>query len=218
MIRWPVRAWPRKEQVPVLEIIGWVGSAVVVWSMMQQRILRLRVVNLVGCLIQIACNGIFGVWPVAALDAVLAGVQIFNLWRLLRTRHSPAEYAVLRVDPAGEYLRHLMALHREDIARFTPGFAGPAPEDRAYLIVRGEENVGCVLVRDAGDGVAQVDLDYVTEKYRDFTPGEFVFHSSPVLREDGFRKVVTAPGMCEPYYGRIGFTAVGDRYELALAG
>ena len=75
-----------------------------------------------------------------------------------------------------------------------------------------------MLLHDAGDGVAQVDLDYVTEKYRDFTPGEFVFHSSPVLRQDGFRKVVTAPGMREPDYGRIGFTPAGDRYELELAG
>ncbi|WP_448072123.1 YgjV family protein [Georgenia yuyongxinii] len=202
--------------MPVLEIIGWVGSAVVVWSMMQQRILRLRVINLVGSLIQVFYNGVLGVWPVVALNVVLAGVQVFNLYRLLRTRHSPAEYAVLRVDPAGEHLHHLLALHRGDIERFTPSFREPGPQEEAYLIVRGEETVGYVLLHDAGDGVAQVDLDYVTERYRDFTPGEFLFHSSDVLREAGYRRVVTAPGVREPYYAKIGFTQTGDRYELAL--
>ncbi|MFD1507749.1 YgjV family protein [Georgenia yuyongxinii] len=202
--------------MPVLEIIGWVGSAVVVWSMMQQRILRLRVINLVGCLIQVVYNGVLEVWPVVALNVVLAGVQIFNLYRLLRTRHSPAEYGVLRVDPAGEYLHHLLALHRADIQRFTPSYREASPQQEAYLIVRGEETVGYVLLHDAGDGVAQVDLDYVIEKYRNFTPGEFVFHSSDVLREAGYRKVVTAPRMRKPYYAKIGFTQAGDRYELAL--
>jgi hypothetical protein len=206
----------RGADVPVLEIIGWVGSAVVVWSMMQQRILRLRVINLVGCLIQIVYNGVLEIWPVLALNVVLAGVQVLNLYRLLGTRHSPAEFAVLKVDPAGEYLRHLLALHREDIERFTPSYREVSSQQEAYLLVRGEETVGYVLLHDAGDGVAQVDLDYVTEKYRDFTPGEFLFHSSDVLRAAGYRKVVTAPGMREPYYARIGFSQAGDRYELAL--
>ncbi|WP_127127843.1 YgjV family protein [Georgenia sp. SYP-B2076] len=203
--------------MPWLEIVGWVGSAIVVWSMMQQRILRLRLINLVGCVIQIVYNGLLEVWPVAALNLVLAVIQVVNLYRLLGTRHSDRAYEVLRVDPDGEYLRHLLSLHRADVLRFTPTFAGPPPGGEAYLIVRGEETVGYVLLHDAGDGVAQVDLDYVTEKYRDFTPGEFVFHASDALRERGYRKVLTTPGMREPYYAKIGFAPAGDRFELDLA-
>lgn len=204
--------------MPVLEIVGWVGSAVVVWSMMQQRILRLRYINLVGCLLQIVYNGVLGVWPVVGLNVVLAAVQIVNLYRLLGRRHSEEAYEVLRVDPDGEYLHHLLARHRGDIERFTPGFRGPVPGGAAYLIVKGEETVGYVLLHDAGDGVAQIDLDYVVEKYRDFTPGEFVFNASGILVEDGYRRVRTAPGFREPYYGRIGFTEVGDAYQLDLVG
>lgn len=202
--------------MPVLEIIGWVGSAIVVWSMMQQRILRLRWINLVGCLVQVFYNGVLGVWPVVALNVVLAGVQVYNLARLLRGRHSVADYAVVRTDPESEYLQHLLTLHAEDVRRFTPSFVRPAPDGEAYLVLRGDETVGYVLLHGVGDGVAEVDLDYVTEKYRDFTPGEFVFHSSDVLRRAGYRKVVTAPGVREPYYERIGFTRAGDRYELEL--
>lgn len=202
--------------MPVLEIIGWIGSAIVVWSMMQQRILRLRVINLIGCLVQVFYNGVLGVWPVMTLNVVLALVQVYNLTRLLRSRHDTAQYAVVRTDPQGDYLRHLIGLHAEDVRRFTPSFQGPADDGEAYLVMRGDETVGYVLLHAAGDGVAEVDLDYVTEKYRDFTPGEFVFHSSAALREAGYRKVVTAPGVREPYYEKIGFTPVGDRYELEL--
>src|SRR5690625_3086809 len=83
----------------ILEVVGWLGAGVVVWSMMQQRILRLRVYNLIGCLIQVLYNGVLGVWPVMALNVVLAVVQVLNLARLLRTRHDSATYAVARVEP-----------------------------------------------------------------------------------------------------------------------
>ena len=62
-----------------------------------------------------------------------------------------------------------------------------------------------VLVRDDGDGVAHVELDYVTPRFRDFSPGEFVWRRSTVLRERGFTRVVTPARMVGAYYGRLGF-------------
>ena len=199
-----------------LEAVGWIGSAVVVWSMMQQRILRLRVYNLVGCVIQVAYNGVLGVWPVVALNVVLAVVQVINLTRLLRGRHSEAAYDVIEVSPDSAYLRHMLEVHRSDIARFHPDFHEVPEGTEAYLVVAGDVTVGYVLLRDAGEGVAQIELDYVTERHRDFTPGEFVFRRSGILRRKGYRRVVTAPGTVEPYYPKIGFERVGEGYELSL--
>jgi hypothetical protein len=64
--------------------------------------------------------------------------------------------------------------------------------------------------------VAQIDLDYVTKRFRDFTPGEFVFRRSRLFTGRGFRKVVTPPGMVGPYYGRLGFRRAAQSYVLDL--
>jgi hypothetical protein len=64
--------------------------------------------------------------------------------------------------------------------------------------------------------VAQIELDYVTQRFRDFTPGEFVFRRSRLFTERGFRRVVTPPGMVAPYYARLGFRPQGDSYVLDL--
>src|SRR5690606_21633365 len=63
---------------------------------------------------------------------------------------------------------------------------------------------------------AQIELVYVTEKYRDFTPGQFVLHRSGVLAARGYRAVASAPDTVDPYYGQIGFERRGDRYVLEL--
>ena len=68
------------------------------------------------------------------------------------------------------------------------------------------------------DAVAQVLLDYVTRRYRDFSPGTFVWRQAGRLRHRGFTKVVTPPSMQSPYYDRLpqDWRRVGAAYELAL--
>ena len=65
--------------------------------------------------------------------------------------------------------------------------------------------------------MAQVELDYVTPRFRDFSPGEFVFRRSrPVPRPRLPPGAHARPGWCAPYYERVGFTRQGDRYRLDL--
>jgi hypothetical protein len=198
-----------------LDALGWAGSVLLVWSLLQARILRLRALNLVGCIVLLAFNALIEVWPMVALNVVLAGINIFYLVRLLRTRHDDKTYQVVEVGAEDNLLRHVLELHAGEIAAYFPGFRW-RPDRLAFLVLRQDEIVGVVLVRDAGDGVAQVELDYVTQRFRDFTPGEFVYKRSRLFTEQGFRKVITPPGMVTPYYGRLGFHREGDVYVLDL--
>ena len=59
-------------------------------------------------------------------------------------------------------------------------------------------------------------LDYVTPRFRDFSPGEFVWRRSNVLRDDGFVRVVTPPRMVGAYYDRLGFRPEGESWVLDL--
>ena len=201
-----------------VDALGWFGSALLVFSLLQARILRLRVLNTVACLILVVFNAMIAVWPMVAMNVVLAAINLFFIARMLRERGDEKAYAVLPVREDDAYLLHFLRLHRHDIDRFNPGYSGSPPEGRlTYLVQHGDETAGVMVVRDEGDATAQIELDYVTPRYRDFTPGEFVFRRSGVLHDRGFRQVLTAPGMVAPYYGRIGFTEAGDRYRLELA-
>jgi hypothetical protein len=201
-----------------LDVIGWAGSALLVWSLIQARILRLRALNLVGCVVLIGYNAALQVWPMVGLNVVLAVINIWYLRRMLVTRHDEATYQVVEVGVHDQFLAHTLRVHATDIARFNPDFRwrGEPDERSAFLVVRSDEVVGVVLAHAEAGQVAQIDLDYVTQRFRDFTPGEFVFRRSSLFTDRGFRRVVSPPGMVSPYYSRLGFRADGDAYVLDL--
>ena len=57
-----------------------------------------------------------------------------------------------------------MRVHGADILKHQPDLVwdGAASGRSAFLVQRDDETVGVVLLRDDGDGVARVELDYVT--------------------------------------------------------
>ncbi|WP_029290318.1 hypothetical protein [Cellulomonas sp. HZM] len=199
-----------------LEVVGWIGSLLVIVSLMQARVLRFRWLNLAGAAIATVYNAVIGVWPFAVMNGVITIIDIYWLAKLLRERHDDGAYEVVEVAPDDAYLAHLMRVHADDIARFrtVPGAAA----DAAFLVARGDEAVGVVLVRDEGEGVGRVDLDWVTPRFRDFTPGEFVYRRSGVFADKGYRELVHAdvPGSRE-YLGRVGFTQAGAEWVRPVA-
>ena len=200
-----------------LDLVGWGGSALLVFSLLQARVLRFRTLNTIGCAVLIFFNASIGVWPMVAMNVVLGSINIWFILKLRRERHDEAAFEVLGVGLRDDYLRHVLRTHEADILRYQPDFTwDPDPGlDLAYIVVRGDETVGVVLLRREGD-VARILLDYVTPRYRDFTPGEFVWRRSGLLGDLGVRHVMTPPNMVDAYYDRVGFRSNGREYVLDL--
>lgn len=200
-----------------LDLFGWAGSALLIISLLQTRVLRFRVLNLAASLSLVLFNALVGVWPMVGMNIATSLINLWFILALLRDRHDESAFDVLQVSPEEAYLQHFLRLHTTDIERFHPTYAGVEPDDLAFQILRGDETVGVVLIRRDGDE-ARVQLDYVTPRYRDFSPGEFVWRRAPRLRERGFRRVVTPPGMVGAYYERLdlGFRREGSSYVLDL--
>lgn len=220
------------------EAFGWLGSGLIILSLMQSRVLRFRVLNLAGAVISMIYNAAIGVWPFATMNLIISSIDIYWLNRLLRDRHSPAAYEVLEVGVDDAYLGHVLRTHLPEIRQRHPqislevpamalgtGRGSGAPQGAAvsparraaFLVLKEAETVGVVLVRDEGKGVGAVELDFVTTRFRDFTPGEFVYQQSGVFEERGFRRLVVDDAVAEgEYYSRVGFDRVAGRWERRL--
>jgi len=181
-------------------------------------------------------NAALGVWPMVAMNAVIAGLDVFHLARLLRTRDDAAGYEVVEVRPDDAYLRHVLDQHGPDMERHDPGFAwgrgaGGAADDggagrpgephrAALLVLRDIETVSVVLLADDGSGDGRVELDHVLPRYRDFSVGTFVYRRDGHLTSRGFRRLVASTRMpdASDYFPRVGFTPdPSGRLVLELA-
>ena len=201
---------------------GWIGSILVVWSLMVARVLRFRWMNFAGSVIATVYNAAIQLWPFFAMNLAIAIIDAVWIWRLTRERHDDAVYKVIPVAAGDGFLQHVLATHAEDIAKVQPDFAAEAPAGdarSAFLVVRGDENVGVVALRNEGAGVGVVELDWVKPSFRDFTPGEFVYRESHTLEEAGFRRleVEETESTDEVYLLRMGFAPHGTRWVMELA-
>lgn len=180
----------------VFEIFGWIGSILIVVSLMQARMLTFRWMNLIGSTIATAYNLIYGIWPYVAMNVAIVVINAYWLNRLYKEAKDPDVYKVIPVPSDGPYLRHVLTLYKDDIAQFAPEFSAEPTDGvvrHSFLVVRGDEAVGVVAVREAGDGVGEVELDWVKPRFRNFTPGQFVYRDSHALPEAGFRQVRLTP-------------------------
>ena len=205
----------------MLEVIGWLGSALVIVSLAQARVLRFRVLNLAGAVLAVIYNVALTIWPFAAMNAVIAVIDLYWLQRLLAERHDPSAYSVVEVGADDAYLGHVLDVHLADIRTFQPSYAVPSGDALrwAFLVQREAETVGAVVVRDSGDGSAVVELDYVTPRFRDFTPGAFVYDHSGVFAAHGLQRLVADPELATQatYLRRVGFHEVDGRMVRDVA-
>ncbi|HMO11526.1 MAG TPA: YgjV family protein, partial [Actinotalea sp.] len=134
-----------------LEVAGWAGSALLVLSLLQTRVLRLRVLNSIACAVLIGYNAVLGVWPMVAMNVVLVVINAWAILRLQRQRHDPLAYDAVEMSTGEPYLHHLLERHQADIERFNPDLAGLAPAqlaataDHALVVTTGDQAVGLVL-------------------------------------------------------------------------
>lgn len=197
-----------------LDVLGWGGSALLIYSLLQANVLRLRVLNAISCVLLIVFNAMLQVWPMVGMNAVLVAINVWFIVTMLRERHDEQAFEVLDVSPTDAYLRHTLRVHGADIVRFNPDFVhDPSAIQGAFLVQKGVETIGVVLLHHDGE-TAEVLLDYVTPRYRDFSPGEFVWRRSGLLVDRGIRRVVTPAGMLGAYYDRLGFRREGESYVL----
>jgi hypothetical protein len=74
----------------ILGVVGWGGSALLVVSILQSNLRRLRILNLASCVLLVAYNSVLGVWPMAAMNAALLLINAFHLIRARRQARADA--------------------------------------------------------------------------------------------------------------------------------
>ena len=191
-----------------VEAIGYLGSGLVLVSMLMKSVVRLRVINTVGSVIFTVYAIIIRSYPTAVMNACLV---LINLWHLMKLRDSKRQFDVFEDKPDSGWVRFLLNRSREDIARFFPGFdaaAAQASSARVFVVMHQNEAAGLLMGVPEDDGLS-VLLDYTTPVYRDCSVGRSLY---ALLKEKGVRflDLREVPELHRNYALQMGFVPRED--------
>ena len=111
----------------IIELVGYLGSLIVLVSFLMSSVVRLRIVNAVGGLIFAIYAIIIHSYPTALMNFCLIGINIYYLIRLTRsTRH----YSLLEGNLLDAYLQYFLQYYREDIRVYFPEAPLHQPEKK----------------------------------------------------------------------------------------
>ncbi len=76
-----------------MEIFGYIGTALVILSMLMTSVVKLRVLNICGSLISMIYAIVGNAWPVVLLNASLMLINIFQLIRMGKAKRTQSQKA-----------------------------------------------------------------------------------------------------------------------------
>ena len=203
----------------IYELIGYAASLLVAFSLTMKSLQKLRIVNMIGAVVFIVYGLLIGAIPIAFLNTLILGVNVYNLWQMWQQKDY---FTLMQVRADSAYLKKFLEFYRTEISEFVPTYQfKPADDQIVVFILRNMLPVGVVIVKPEGDD-ARIFLDFVIPGYRDFRAGKFLFEeSTEFYRQLGIQRLSTASGSKrhETYLQRMGFKLEEDGryyYELPI--
>ena len=164
----------------LIELFGYLGSALVVVSMLMSSVIRLRVINTIGSVIFALYALIIHSYPTALMNFFLVGVNIYQLMRLHNTEK---HYDLFEAQPSDSYLGYLMHYYRSDIVKYFPLFSPDKLNRRGTRLfaVCCDREIAGMLIGVQHSDTLDILLDYSTPVYRDCSVGTYLYGRLPEL-------------------------------------
>lgn len=197
-----------------LEIFGYIGTALVIISMLMTSVLRLRIINIIGSVISGIYAVLVGATPVALMNLCLICINVINVYRLLRTKR---QFEVVQSTGEDAMVGFFLHNYSQDIAKFFPDFNPESNREAAAFMVCCDGNpAGILMGKIQENGVLNVALDYSVPAYRDCSVGGFLYQRLP---EQGVTQLVcdyAAADSHQVYLEKMGFTKTDEQYIKIL--
>lgn len=159
----------------MVEAVGYLGSALVVVSLLMTRILRLRVIGLMGSTTFLIYGLLIGSVPIIITNAVIMVINITFLWRATRINEW---FYLLEIQPESLYLKEFLRFHQEDIHKYQPEWDGEvAYTDLTILILR-DMQPAMAVVGTVGSDAMDLRLDYAIPRFNDYRMGRFLYDAN----------------------------------------
>lgn len=198
----------------MIEVYGYIGSVLVVISMLMSSVVKLRVINTVGSIVSGTYALIIGSFPLALMNISLLIINLYNLFKLFK---SEKIYDLVEIKPEDDFLQYFLERFKEDILLYFTDFdLNCVNADYGCFVCCNGNPVGVLLGKENINGVMEVVLDYSVPTYRDCSVGSYLYAKLPDKGVHKLLFVQNASEMHIAYMKKMGFEKKGSVYAKQL--
>lgn len=198
----------------IIELAGYIGSALVVISMLMSSVVKLRAINTVGCVISFTYAMITHAYPIALMNFCLIIINVYNLRKLLKNTE---EYDFIDAGKEEGLVNYFLEYYKEDMKQYFPDFdKNNFHGNTAYVVCCKACPAGILLGEKTEDGKLQIKLDYTTPAYRDCSVGKYLYSQ---LTTKGINQLVFTEktNNHEAYLEKMGYTKTENGYVKKMS-
>ncbi|MBW3695080.1 hypothetical protein EK599_05215 [Vibrio sp. T187] len=195
-----------------VEWFGYLASLVVLVSLTMTSIVKLRVINFIGCLLFAAFAYFIDSWPTMLMNLGIAGINVYYLYQLHNTKE---RFKLISASVDSEYFDHFVSTNRQDIEQQVSA-SELQTADTAFYMLRNNSIAGVLVGNKDLDGTMKIVLDYVTPEFRDFKLGHYYYEAHPeVMRARG---ILSLQAVANNDDHRRYLETVGFHYQMGVDG
>ena len=195
----------------IFDIIGYVGSLLVVISMLMTSVMKLRIINTAGSVLAVIYALAIHAYPTLVMNVALIIINVINMRKL---SNNSTEFRVVKAPGSDAVLSDIISKYLEDIKTFFPGYRDLTSEDTAFIVFNEDVPVG-ITAGKVNNTCFDIYFDYTIPAYRDCSVGKYLF--SHLKNFDlGKAQIVDPSNKHIPYLNKIGFSAEGSKYIKML--
>lgn len=190
-----------------VEWFGYLASLVVLVSLTMTSIIKLRVINFIGCLLFAAFAYFIDSLPTMLMNLGIAGINVYFLWKINSTEE---QFKLLVASVDSEYFEHFVSINQMEIEQQIP-IDELKEANTVFYMLRSNSIAGVLVGNNNEQGVLSVLLDFVTPEYRDLKLANYYYESHPdALKRIGVNTLMAKPTTQEhrEYLLNVGFQVI----------
>lgn len=190
-----------------LELFGYLGSLLILVSMIMTSVVKLRVINLIGSAVFASYAVLIHSYPTALLNVCLVAVNVYQLVKLRNT--AGKNYEVRAVSAEEGFVRWFIDKYYDDIKKYFPSFEIDDPDATEGFAVFFENRAAGIMLGKKTDDRFDILLDYTMPAFRDCSVGEYLYGIMPSC---GIRHLSCRSDCLAhiEYMEKMGFVSAGD--------
>lgn len=201
-----------------IQILGYAASLIVFISLMMKSLAKLRVLNAVGSLLFVVFALATDSLPTAFLNMGIVVIDVFYFIRMTRVKDN---FEIMTVQKDNEIVRRFYRTNKKELDALF-GEAAFAKSEKIALFFRNDDIAGLLAYSSivlpqtdssAPESAAEILIDFVVPKYRDFAVGRHFFVKDVSFwKEQGYSCLLSSvPDKRHiPYLERLGFERQND--------